>query len=80
VQDLLETDETAPDPLPMRVENSSMNLDDEVIRLLKHASQNFNDYPPKNPLYFCLTGFPKLFSIKTSKVLSLISLCGHAHN
>jgi len=52
VQDLLETDETAPDPLPMRVENSSMNLDDEVIRLLKHASQNFNDYPPKNPLYF----------------------------
>ncbi|XP_024460617.1 GATA transcription factor 24 isoform X2 [Populus trichocarpa] len=28
-QDLLETDETAPDPLPMRVENSSMNLDDE---------------------------------------------------
>ncbi|KAJ6908425.1 hypothetical protein NC651_018751 [Populus alba x Populus x berolinensis] len=28
-QDLLETDETAPDPLPMHVENSSMNLDDE---------------------------------------------------
>ncbi|XP_073266653.1 uncharacterized protein [Populus alba] len=28
-QDLLETDETAPDPLPMHVENSSMNLHDE---------------------------------------------------
>ncbi|KAG6767504.1 hypothetical protein POTOM_028709 [Populus tomentosa] len=28
-QDLLETDETAPDPLPMHVGNSSMNLDDE---------------------------------------------------
>ncbi|XP_011023067.1 PREDICTED: GATA transcription factor 24-like isoform X2 [Populus euphratica] len=28
-QDLLETDENAPDPLPMHVENSSMKLDDE---------------------------------------------------
>ncbi|KAJ6289317.1 hypothetical protein OIU76_025182 [Salix suchowensis] len=28
-QDLLETDETVPDPLPMHVENSSTNLDDE---------------------------------------------------
>ncbi|KAB5548341.1 hypothetical protein DKX38_011747 [Salix brachista] len=28
-EDLLETDETVPDPLPMHVENSSTNLDDE---------------------------------------------------
>ncbi|CAK7355276.1 unnamed protein product [Dovyalis caffra] len=29
IEDLLETDETVPDPLPMHVENSSINLDDE---------------------------------------------------
>jgi hypothetical protein len=39
---MLETDKNVPDPLPMHVENSSVNLDDEVIRLLKHTSQNFN--------------------------------------
>lgn len=31
MQELLEADETLTDPLPMRVENSPVNLDDEVM-------------------------------------------------
>ncbi|KAJ6420701.1 hypothetical protein OIU84_028122 [Salix udensis] len=34
-EDMLETDKNVPDPLTMHVENSSVNLDDEVIRLLQ---------------------------------------------